>query len=136
MAGLATGITDPDKICADLKLRSRISAESALSFWAGAGLLERYEENAAPGAEPSAPAPMTWADPAALPAALTLRLPARLTAPRPALACPRWTHREMENSGTLGEVQEGFAPETVMLQKTWSAGPAAASAPWLPWCMS
>ena len=34
---LATGITDPDKICADLKLRSRISAESALSFWAGAG---------------------------------------------------------------------------------------------------
>ena len=30
---LATGITDPDKICADLKLRSRISAESALSFW-------------------------------------------------------------------------------------------------------
>ena len=58
---LATGITDPDKICADLKLRSRISAESALSFWAGAGLLERYEENAAPGEEPSAPAPMTWA---------------------------------------------------------------------------
>ncbi len=54
---LATGITDPDKICADLKLRSRISAESALSFWAGAGLLERYEENAAPGAEPSAPPP-------------------------------------------------------------------------------
>ena len=41
---LATGITDPDKICADLKLRSRISAESALSFWAGAGLLERYEK--------------------------------------------------------------------------------------------
>ena len=52
---LATGVPDPDKICADLKLRSRISAESALAFWAGAGLLERYEENAAPGAEPSAP---------------------------------------------------------------------------------
>ena len=79
---LATGITDPDKICADLKLRSRISAESALSFWAGAGLLERYEENAAPGAEPSAPAPMT--------------------------------HREMEKLVNL-YVQEGFAPETVML---------------------
>ena len=55
---LATGVTDPEKICADLKLRSRISAESALSFWAGAGLLERYDENAAPGAEPSAPAPI------------------------------------------------------------------------------
>ena len=53
---LATGITDPDKICADLKLRSRINA-SALSFWAGAGLLERYVENAAPGAEPDAPPP-------------------------------------------------------------------------------
>ena len=43
---LATGITDPDKLCAELKLRSRITAESALSFWAGAGLLERYDENA------------------------------------------------------------------------------------------
>ena len=62
---LATGVTDPDKICTDLKLRSRISAESALSFWAGAGLLERYEENTAPGEEPSAPAPMTWAEIAA-----------------------------------------------------------------------
>ena len=30
---LATGVTDPDKICADLKLRSRISAERALAFW-------------------------------------------------------------------------------------------------------
>ena len=59
---LATGVTDPEKICADLKLRSRISAESALSFWAGAGLLEKYEENAAPGEEPSAPAPMTWGE--------------------------------------------------------------------------
>ncbi len=54
---LATGVTDPEKICADLKLRSRISAESALSFWAGAGLLERYDENAAPGAEPSCSCP-------------------------------------------------------------------------------
>ena len=49
---LATGVTDPEKICADLKLRSRMTAESALAFWAGAGLLERYDENAAPGAEP------------------------------------------------------------------------------------
>ena len=62
---LATGITDPDKLCADLKLRSRITAESALSFWAGAGLLERYDENAAPSLEPSAPAPMTWQEIAA-----------------------------------------------------------------------
>ena len=33
---LATGITDPEKLCADLKLRSKMTAESALSFWAGA----------------------------------------------------------------------------------------------------
>ena len=51
---LATGITDPDKICADLKLRSRISAESALSFWAGAGLLVSERGAApAPAAEPA-----------------------------------------------------------------------------------
>ena len=31
---LATGITDPEKLCADLKLRSKMTAESALSFWA------------------------------------------------------------------------------------------------------
>ena len=30
---LATGITDPEKLCADLKLRSKMTAESALSFW-------------------------------------------------------------------------------------------------------
>ena len=59
---LATGVTDPDKICADLKLRSRISAESALAFWAGAGLLERYEENAAPGVTDERKAVMDFSD--------------------------------------------------------------------------
>ena len=91
---LATGVTDPDKLCADLKLRSRISAESALAFWAGAGLLERYEENAAPGAEPSAPAPM-------------------IDCGQTSFARPL-THAEMEKLVNL-YVQEGFAPETVML---------------------
>ena len=62
---LATGITDPEKLCADLKLRSKMTAESALSFWAGAGLLERYEENAAPGEGAHSPAPMTWSEIAA-----------------------------------------------------------------------
>ena len=54
---LATGVTDPDKICADLKLRSRISAESALAFWAGAGLLERYEETPRRAQSPAPPPP-------------------------------------------------------------------------------
>lgn len=81
---LATGITDPEKLCADLKLRSKMTAESALSFWAGAGLLERYEENAAPGEEPTAPAPMTWSEIAG-PAAGGVRRPVRRSPhPRPA----------------------------------------------------
>ena len=51
---LATGITDPEKLCADLKLRSKMTAESALSFWAGAGLLVSERGAApAPAAEPA-----------------------------------------------------------------------------------
>ena len=109
---LATGITDPDKICADLKLRSRISAESALSFWAGAGLLERYEENAAPGAEPSAPAPMTWAEIAAA-SRTDPMISSLIDCAQTGFARPL-THREMEKLVNL-YVQEGFAPETVRL---------------------
>ena len=109
---LATGITDPDKICADLKLRSRISAESALSFWAGAGLLERYEENAAPGEEPSAPAPMTWAEIASA-SRTDPMISSLIDCAQTGFARPL-THREMEKLVNL-YVQEGFAPETVML---------------------
>ena len=45
---LATGITDPDKICADLKLRSRISAESALACWSGTKRTPHRARNPAP----------------------------------------------------------------------------------------
>ena len=109
---LATGITDPDKLCADLKLRSRISAESALSFWAGAGLLERYDENAAPGAEPSAPAPMTWAEIAAA-SRTDPMISSLIDCAQTGFARPL-THSEMEKLVNL-YVQEGYAPETVML---------------------
>ena len=109
---LATGVTDPDKICTDLKLRSRISAESALSFWAGAGLLERYEENAAPGEEPSAPAPMTWAEIAAA-SRTDPMISSLIDCAQTGFARPL-THKEMEKLVNL-YVQEGFAPETVML---------------------
>ena len=95
---LATGITDPEKLCADLKLRSKMTAESALSFWAGAGLLERYEENAAPGEEPTAPDPM---------------ISSLIDCAQTGFARPL-THSEMEKLVNL-YVQEGFAPETVML---------------------
>ena len=109
---LATGVTDPEKICADLKLRSRISAESALSFWAGAGLLERYEENAAPGEEPSAPAPMTWQEIVAA-SRTNPMISSLIDCAHAGLARPL-THSEMERLVNLYLV-DGFAPETVML---------------------
>ena len=87
---LATGITDPDKICADLKLRSRISAESALSFWA----------------------PMTWAEIAAA-SRTDPMISSLIDCAQTGFARPL-THREMEKLVNL-YVQEGFAPETVML---------------------
>lgn len=56
---LATHVTDPAAIASDLKLRSRQSAERALAFWAGAGLLEQIDDNAQkPPSEPAVP--MTW----------------------------------------------------------------------------
>lgn len=109
---LATGITDPDKLCAALKLRSRISAESALAFWAGAGLLERYEENAAPAEEPSAPAPMTWAEIAA--ASRTDPMISSLIDCAQAGFNRPLTHSEMEKLVNL-YLQEGYEPETIML---------------------
>ena len=109
---LATGITDPDKLCADLKLRSRMTAESALSFWAGAGLLERYEENAAPGEEPSAPAPMTWQEIAAA-SRTDPMISSLIDCAQTGFARPL-THSEMEKIVHL-YLQDGFAPETVML---------------------
>lgn len=57
---LATQSTDPAQIAAALKLRSRRSAESALAFWAGAGLLEQVNDNQACAPQAAAPAPMTW----------------------------------------------------------------------------
>lgn len=109
---LATGVTDPDKICTDLKLRSHISAESALSFWAGAGLLERYEENTAPGEEPSAPAPMTWAEIAAA-SRTDPMISSLIDCAQTSFARPL-THSDMERLVNL-YVQDGYAPETVML---------------------
>ena len=109
---LATGITDPEKLCADLKLRSKMTAESALSFWAGAGLLERYEENAAPGEEPTAPAPMTWSEIAA--ASRTDPMISSLIDCAQTSFAPPLTHPEMEKLVNF-YVQEAFAPEPVML---------------------
>ncbi len=115
---LATGITDPDKLCADLKLRSRITAESALSFWAGAGLLERYDENAAPSLEPSAPAPMTWQEIAA--ASRTDPMISSLIDCGQTSFGRALTHKEMEKLVNL-YILDGYAPETVMLCLAYTA---------------
>ena len=117
----------PKKICADLKLRSRISAESALSFWAGAGLLERYDENAAPGAEPSAPAPMTWAEIAAA-SRTDPMISSLIDCAQTGFARPL-THSEMEKLVNL-YVQEGFAPR--LSCSAWPMWPAGASERWPP----
>ena len=87
---------------------SQAAAEAATS----AGLLERYEENAAPGAEPSAPAPMTWAEIAAA-SRTDPMISSLIDCAQTGFARPL-THREMEKLVNL-YVQEGFAPETVML---------------------
>jgi len=117
---IATGVTDPEKICTDLKLRSRMTAESALAFWAGAGLLERYEENAAPdGGEPSAPAPMTWAEIAA--ASRTDPMISSLIDCAQTGFGRSLTHSEMEKLVNL-YIQEGYAPETVMLCLAYTSG--------------
>jgi DNA replication protein DnaD len=55
---IATGVTDAEKIAEDLKLRSARTAESALLWWAGAGLLEQVQTGAAVAAP--RPAAMTW----------------------------------------------------------------------------
>ena len=114
---LATGVTDPDRLCADLKLRSRITAESALAYWAGAGLLERFEENAAPAAP--APAPLRWNEIAA--AARTDPMIASLIDCGQRSFARALTHGEMEKLTAL-YLQEGFEPEVVMLCLAYLAG--------------
>ena len=116
---LATGVTDPDKLCADLKLRSRISAESALAYWAGAGLLERWDENAAPSGGQPAPTPMRWAEIAA--ASRTDPMIASLIDCAQTTFARALTHSEMEKLVAL-YLQEGFEPETVMLCLAYLAG--------------
>ena len=116
---LATGITDPDQLCVDLKLRSRMTAESALAYWAGAGLLERYDENAAPAGGEPAPTPMKWTEIAA--ASRTDPMIARLIDCAQTTVARALTHSEMEKLVAL-YLQEGYEPEVVMLCLAYLAG--------------
>lgn len=113
---LATGVTDPEQICNDLKLRSRLTAESALAYWAGAGLLERRDTDTEQAA---APAPLRWTEIAAAARTdpmLTSLIDCSQTSFGRAL-----THSEMEKLSAL-YLQEGYEPETVMLCLAYLAG--------------
>ena len=109
---LGGGGTDPRTMARDLGMPSIEAAKRAMQYWAGAGLLERYEENAAPGEEPSAPAPMTWAEIAA--ASRTDPMISSLIDCAQAGFARPLTHSEMEKLVNL-YIIDGFAPETVML---------------------
>lgn len=106
---LATGVTDAAAIARDLKLRSTHSAESALLWWAGAGLLE---STAAAPAALAAPAPLSWQQIAA--AARTDPMIANLVECAQNAFGRGLSHAEMEKLVRL-YLQDGFDPEMMML---------------------
>ena len=112
---LATGVTDAGTIARDLKLRSTHAAESALLWWAGAGLLESV--SAAPAAAPE-PAPLSWQQIAAAsrtdPMITNLIECAQSAFGRPL------SHTEMEKLVHL-YLQDGFDPEVMLLCVTYLA---------------
>lgn len=114
---LATGVTDPETIAHDLKLRSVHAAESALLWWAGAGLLEKVTEANAPKEE--APAPLTWADIAA--ATRTDPMIANLMECAQGAFGRPLTRLEMQKLVRF-YLQDGFDPEVILLCLTYLAG--------------
>lgn len=107
---LATGVTDPERIAADLRLRSPATAQSALVWWAGAGLLEEVPE-AAPAAAP-APAALSWQELAA--AARTDPMIASLIDCAQTRFGRTLSHTEMQRLVAL-YLQDNFDPEVIML---------------------
>ena len=81
---IATRCTDPKTIAHDLKLKTVASAQSALEFWHGVGLLEKEQGGAA--TPPSLPTSFGW------PRCGTPPSPCWPARPRPALA-RRWGRR-------------------------------------------
>lgn len=113
---LATGVTDPQTLANDLKLRSAHTAENALLYWAGAGLLEQVSDQP-PRPEP--PPPMTWqqivetsrTDP---------MIAGLLECAQGAFGRPLG-HREMQKLVSL-YLQDGFDPEVILLCLSYLAG--------------
>lgn len=113
---LATGTTDPQTIANDLKLRSARTAESALLWWAGAGLLEQVSDTPQPAA-PAAPA-MTWQQMAE--AARTDPMITNLVECAQRAFGRPLSHSEMQKLVGL-YLQDGFDPEVIMLCVTYLA---------------
>ncbi len=114
---LATGVTDPETIAHDLKLRSVHAAESALLWWAGAGLLEKVTAANAPAAEK--PAPLSWAEIAA--ATRTDPMIANLMECAQGAFGRPLSRPEMQKLVRF-YLQDGFDPEVILLCLTYLAG--------------
>jgi hypothetical protein len=110
---LATGVTEPAQIAQDLKLRSAHAAESALLFWAGAGLLE--QSDGAP-AQPAEPAALSWQQIAS--ASRTDPLISGLIECAQKVYGRPLSHSEMQRLVSL-YLQDGFDPEVMMLCLTY-----------------
>ena len=114
---LATNITDPATIAKNLNLRSKQTAESALAFWAGAGLLEQVVEDVQP--ESAAPPPMTWQEIAA--ASRTDPMIAAIIECAQQSYGRQLGHSEMQKLVAL-YTHEGYHPEVMLLCIVYLAG--------------
>ncbi len=118
---LATGVTDPQKIADDLKLRGARAAQSALLWWAGAGLLEQMESQPPLQEEAST---MTWQQIAS--AARTDPMVANLIECTQK-ACGRTLGRSEMQKLVAFYLQDGYDPEMMLLCITYLAGSGKAT---------
>ena len=115
---LATGTTDPAAIAKDLNLRGKQTAETALAYWAGAGLLEQCADTSAEEAAPAVP-PMTWQEIAA--ASRTDPMISALIECAQQSYGRQLSHSEMQKLVAL-YTHEGFAPDVILLCIVYLAG--------------
>ncbi len=114
---LATGNCNAEQIAKDLKLRSKQTAERALLWWAGAGLLEAAEDTNANPIE-VAPAPMTWQE-IAVASRTDPMIASLVECVQTSFRCAL-SHSELQRLVAL-YLQDGFAPDVIMLCVTYLA---------------
>ncbi|MFI3169395.1 MAG: DnaD domain protein [Faecalibacterium sp.] len=114
---LATGISDPEQIARDLKLRSKQTAERALLWWAGAGLLERVDDTPVVPIETAA-APMTWQE-IAVASRTDPMISGLIECVQTTFGC-NLSHNELQKLVAL-YLQDAFQPDVIMLCVTYLA---------------